>query len=442
MGFHTKRPYPPIRRGPLGAFPRLRLHDTACRRGCQRPEGLKLRIGYLVNTYPRPSHSFIRREIAAIESLGHPVHRLAMRGDAGALSDPADLAEHQRTERILEAGAARLLADLVARGAARPGQARAALGLARRRARAGESGLALQLIYLAEGARVAARARALGLGHIHAHFGTNPARVASYARLLGGPPFSFTVHGPEEFDRPEALDLGGKLALARFAVAVSSFGRGQLYRWAAPGDLDKVRVVHCGLDLGRWDAPEPLPGGPLRLVAVGRFAEQKGFGLLIRAFALAWRRDPALHLSLVGDGELRPMIEDTIRREGMGTAVRLLGWQDEAGVRAALDAAHLLVAPSLAEGLPVVLMEAMARARPVISTYVAGIPELVRPGQEGWLVPSGSVTALAGAMTEAAAADPARLAAMGEAARVRVRARHDIAESARRLVALFSPATG
>lgn len=138
------------------------------------------------------------------------------------------------------------------------------------------------------------------------------------------------------------------------------------------------------------------------MVAVGRFAEQKGFGLLMRAFARAWRHNPALRLSLVGDGELRPQIMDRIAAEGMAEAVTLLGWQDEAGVRAAINAAHVLVTPSFAEGLPVVIMEAMACARPVIATYIAGIPELIRPGQEGWLVPAGDADALADTMLLAA----------------------------------------
>lgn len=397
-----------------------------------------MRIGYLVNTYPRPSHSFIRREIAALERRGFDIHRMAMRGDAQALSDPADLAEHARTERVLDAGAKRLLLGLARQA---PGPLRAALRMARGRAKAGESSLARQVIYMAEGAHVAARAKALGLRHIHAHFGTNSARVAAYARIFGGPPFSFTVHGPEEFDNVLPLDLGGKLALADFCVTVSSYGRSQMYRWAAPGDWPKVQVVHCGLDLTRWSDPAPLPSGPLHMVAVGRFAEQKGFGLLIRAFALAWRRNPALHLSLVGDGELRGQIESLIATEGMGQAVSLLGWQDEAGVRAAMNAAHVLVTPSFAEGLPVVIMEAMACARPIIATYIAGIPELVRPGQEGWLVPAGDAGALAETMLQAAETQPQVLAAMGASARARVTARHDIDESARLLAALFNRST-
>ncbi len=401
-----------------------------------------LRIGYLINTYPRPSHSFIRREIAALEAEGVEVHRFAMRGIESELSDPADLAEHARTERVLDAGGRRLLSGMLRQAAAKPRSFAAALKLARRRARAGESSLARQIIYLAEGAHIAARAQELRLDHIHAHFGTNSTRVASYARLLGAVPFSFTVHGPEEFDNTAALDLGGKLAAAEFCATVSSYGRSQMCRWAAAGDWDKVQVVHCGLDLGRWDSPAPLPPGPFHMVAVGRFAEQKGFGLLIRAFATAWRRDPTLRLSLVGDGELRPQIQALVAAEGMSDAVHLLGWQNEAGVRAAMNAAHALVTPSFAEGLPVVIMEAMACARPIIATYIAGIPELVRPGHEGWLIPAGDAEALAETMLAAAATDPETLARMGAAARARVTARHDIRVSAQRLKALFSRAIG
>lgn len=395
------------------------------------------RIGYLVNTYPRPSHSFIRREIAALERFGFAVHRFSMRSDAAALKDPADLAEHEKTERILELGSARLGRSVVSRMTSK-GFWRA-LGLAARRARAGESSFLRQLIYLAEGAAVADRAKELGLAHIHAHFGTNSARVAQYARLLGGPRYSFTVHGPEEFDKPEALDLGGKIAGAQFCAAVSSFGRSQLFRWTEPAHWDRVEIVHCGIETANWADPAPMPDTPeFRMTAIGRFAEQKGFGLLIQGFALAYRRNPALHLSLVGDGPLRPQIEAMIRAEGMESAVSLLGWQDENGVRQALAQSHVLVMPSFAEGLPVVIMEAMASARPCITTYIAGIPELVRPGQEGWLVSAGDADALAEAMIAAAATDRAILAQMGANARSRVLDRHDIDQSAQKLARLFT----
>ncbi len=396
------------------------------------------RIGYLVNTYPRPSHSFIRREIAALERFGFSIHRFSMRSDEEALTDPADLAEHAKTERILDLGGRKLVMNLLRQSLRAPKATARGLRLAWKRARAGESSFLRQFIYLAEGATVALRANALGLSHIHAHFGTNSTRVAAYARLLGGPRFSFTVHGPEEFDGPLALDLGEKIKSSQFCAAISSYGRSQLYRWTEPEYWQNVKVVHCGIELANWPEPGPMPqGDQLRMVAIGRFAEQKGFGLLIKSFAAAHRRNPALHLSLVGDGPLRPQIEAMLRQEGMEQAVDLLGWQDENGVRNALAASHLLVVPSFAEGLPVVIMEAMASARPCIATYVAGVPELVRPGYEGWLVPAGDCDALSAAMLDAARTDRAQLEEMGQAARVRVMERHDIDQSARLLARHF-----
>lgn len=398
-----------------------------------------LHVGYLTNTYPRPSHSFIRREIAALERQGVVVHRFAMRSDVENLKDPADIAENQRTEHILDQGGRRILGRLIRMTIAAPGRVLPALRRAWSRSRAGESGFGRQIIYLAEGAAIAERAQALGLSHIHAHFGTNSTRVAAYAQMLGGPAFSFTAHGPEEFDKCEPLDLGGKIGSAKFCVAVSNFGRSQLFRWAGPDDWQKVKVIHCGIEPQNWPEPAPMPQlDKLRMVAIGRFAEQKGFGLLIAAFAKAFRKNPNLHLSLVGDGPLRPEIEEVIRREGIADAVDLLGWQDEAGVRRALDASHVLIVPSFAEGLPVVIMEAMASGRAILATYIAGIPELVRPGLEGWLVPAGSTEALVDGILTAAAADPTELQRMGASARERVLARHDVNRSAQMLAAHFA----
>lgn len=398
-------------------------------------------IGYLVNTYPRPSHSFIRREIAALERGGISVHRIAMRRPEDELTDPADQIELDKTQYILDAGAGRMLLGLLGTAFASPKTLFAGVCMAWQRSRAGETSLLRQIIYLAEGAAVAKSANSRALSHIHAHFGTNSARVAAYSTLLGGPRFSFTSHGPEEYDQPITIDLGGKLAQAEFAVAVSNFGRSQLSRWADPRDWDKIKVIHCGIDAANWPAPAQMPeDGPLRLVAIGRFAEQKGFGLLIRAFAAARSETQDLHLSLVGDGPLRPEIEQVIRQHGLQDCVDLLGWQNEAGVRQALDQSHLLVLPSFAEGLPVVMMEAMASGRPCLATYIAGIPELLRDGYEGWLVPAGSIDALADAMIRISEMDRTDVARMGLAARERVLARHDVDESARRLAALFARA--
>ena len=138
-------------------------------------------------------------------------------------------------------------------------------------------------------------------------------------------------------------------------------------------------------------------------------------------------------LTLIGDGDMRGQIEALIRALGLGQKITLTGWVDEARVQAELGVAHALVMPSFAEGLPMVVMEAMAAARPVIATYIAGTPELVQDGQTGWLVPAGDVTALAAAMDRIGAAPLATLTKMGRSGRARVLARHDVDVEARKL---------
>lgn len=407
-----------------------------------------MKIAYVVNTYPRPSHSFIRREIAALERRGVTVLRFAMRGDRAALVDPDDIAEHDRTERVLDAGPVRLAAAVAAAALRSPARFARALRLAlacgargaggQAGAGPGTGGRLRHLVYLAEAARLQQRCAALGASHLHAHFGTNSATVAMLAHVLGGPAFSFTVHGPEEFDAPRALSLGAKMAQAAFTVAISSFGRSQLCRWVDSAVWSRLHVVHCGIDPARFAAPAPLPPGGGRLVAIGRLSEQKGQILLIEALARARRSAPGLHLTLVGDGELRGAIEAAIRAQGLEASVTLTGWLDEAGVRQELAAAHALVLPSFAEGLPVVVMEAMAAARPVLATAIAGVPELVIPGKTGWLVPAGSPGALAAAMVAFATTPGETLARMGNAGRARVLARHDVDAEAARLAQLFA----
>jgi len=399
-----------------------------------------IRVAYLVNQYPKVSHSFIRREILALESRGLEVQRIALRGWDDALADPEDREERRRTRYVLQAGMLALLLDVVLAFVKRPIQFLAAMGLALRMARHAERPLPYHLAYLAEACRVAAWLRESGALHLHAHFGTNSAEVAMLAHALGAPAYSFTVHGPEEFDAPRRLGIAEKVRRSAFVVAISAFGRSQLYRWVEPAHWPKISVVHCGLEPGFHQvAPAPLPDVP-RLVCVGRLCEQKGQRLLVEAAARLAAKGIALEVVLAGDGELRAELEARVQMNNLGRCVRITGWLSSAQVREEILAARALVLPTLAEGLPVVLMEAMALRRPVLTTYVAGIPELVRPGENGWLVPSGDVEALAAALEDVLARPAAELRAMGEAARTRALERHSIDTEAAKLAALFTSA--
>jgi len=389
-----------------------------------------LRIAYILNTYPQPSQSFIRREIRALEAQGHEVHRIAMRAADVPLVDTQDRAEADKTEYVLAEGGKALAAALWRRLRADAGGTGEAFRTALLMGAVSEAGRVRHLIYLAEAAYVVERCAAENVTHVHAHFGTNAATVAMLAQMMGGPKFSFTVHGPEEFDAPRALSLGRKIQHAAFTVAISQFGRSQLCRWADPEDWDRIHVVHCGIEPAKFADPAPMPKGPRRLVAIGRLVEQKGQLALIRAMADV---QADVHLTLIGDGDMRTKIEALIARHGLAARVTLTGWVDEARIKAELANAHALVMPSFAEGLPMVVMEAMAAARPVIATYIAGTPELVRDGQTGWLVPAGDVAALTQSIETLAKTPLASLTRMGQTGRARVLDRHDVAQEAKKL---------
>ena len=400
-----------------------------------------MKLAYILNTYPQPSHSFIRRELRALEEQGHEALRFAMRRADVPLVDAQDKAEQEKTQYVLAAGGVTLLRACFnalrrdAGGFVRAAKTAWAMG------KVSEPGRLRHMIYLAEAAFVSARCRDAGVEHAHAHFGTNAAAVAMLSAMLGGPKFSFTVHGPEEFDSPRALSLGPKMHHADFTVAISQFGRSQLCRWADPEDWDRIGVVHCGIEPAKFDAPQPLPDGPRRVVAIGRLVEQKGQLALIKAMT---KLTENVHLTLIGDGEMRGQIETLIAQHGLNDAVTLTGWVDENRIKQELAAAHALVMPSFAEGLPMVIMEAMAAARPVIATYIAGTPELVKEGETGWLVPAGDVSALAQAMDKLTQTPLPQLTDMGLAGRARVLQRHDVAQEAEKLATLMrapSPAT-
>lgn len=260
--------------------------------------------------------------------------------------------------------------------------------------------------------------------------------------LLGGPPYSFTVHGPTEFDRPLMLSLSEKIERATFVVAVSSFGKSQLCRWCSYHHWRKIHVVHCGVDAGFLQA-DTMPMSPVpTLVCVGRLVEQKGQLVLLEAASRLVESGKEFRLLLVGDGELRPQLEQLIDDLQLTAYVTITGWASNEEVRQFMLLSRALVLPSFAEGLPVVLMESLALQRPVISTYIAGIPELVEPGTSGWLIPSGSVTALAEAMAEALSLPRKELEIMGCAGAKRVAQQFNSRTEAKQLSSLFRKQTG
>ncbi|MGN6094726.1 MAG: glycosyltransferase family 4 protein [Bosea sp. (in: a-proteobacteria)] len=397
-----------------------------------------MRVCYFASEYPAVSHTFIRREIVELERNGISVLRVSLRGRDRQLVDPDDIAEQARTRYLLEGGKAKFAVALgraLMRSPRKLASATlAAIGMMRRSSRPP----LLHLAYLAEALVLAGWVGDEGVEHIHAHFGTNGAEVAMLTHLLTGVPYSFTVHGPDEFDRPEYLGLPTKVRLAAFVCVISSFTGSQLCRWIPSEDWPKIKLVRCGLDADFLSAAPSKIIPKARLVTVGRLSEQKGQLILLRALGTLAGQGVPFKLTVAGDGPMRPQLERAIRELGLEQHVELAGWMSNAEVRAAIREARALVLPSFAEGLPVVLMEALALGRPVITTYVAGIPELVAERDCGWLVPAGDVDRLASAIKQCLQAPDSVIWAMGATGRDHVLERHDIARECRKLASLFA----
>ena len=396
-----------------------------------------MRVGYLVNQYPKTSHSFVRREIEALEELGVEVKRYTLRPTREPLVDPADRAELERTAAIVAGPYARKAWIALTALIRNPAAGIPALGQALRMGWHADRGVIYHLAYFAEALILSDKVRRDGVQHVHAHFGTNSATVAMLVHRLTGIPWSFTVHGPEEFDRAMSIGLAEKLRACSFAVAISSFGRSQLWRWLDGRSWPKVKVVHCGIDRSfAAGTSVPLTTRP-RLLCIGRLCEQKGQLLLVEAVRRLKAKAVPFELVFAGDGPMRPEIEAAVREGGLQDDVTITGWLSGAEIRQQLEACRVMVLASFAEGLPVVIMEAMALGRPVISTSIAGIPELVRPGETGFLVPAGDAEALSDMIEKVLAMPQNGLEALASRARDRVLSRHDVTTEAGKLAALF-----
>jgi glycosyltransferase involved in cell wall biosynthesis len=398
-----------------------------------------MRVAYFTNQYPATPHTFIRREIRAMEALGLTVIRYALRCSPELVEDE-DRVEAKQTRYVLRAGTGELLRCFLTTLLKQPLAAMRTFRLAIRIGWRSDRGLLRHLAYAAEAVVLAEWCRGDAIAHLHAHFGTNPAAIAMLAHELSGIPYSFTAHGSEEFEKAPLLSLDAKLEHAAFAVCVSSFGRSQLMRWSPPEQWSKIAVVRCGVDSGFLEAPVQPPSPTSRFVCVGRLGEHKAQLVLVGAARRLREAGFSYEIVLAGDGPMRPRVEAAIRQFGLESQISITGWVSGERVKAEIMAARALILPSFSENMPVVIMEAMALGRPVISTYIAGIPELVVPGETGWLVPSSDEAALAEAMREVLTAPVEQLAAMGAAGRARIVENHDVLKEAKKLKSLFETA--
>ena len=396
-----------------------------------------MRLAYLTAEYPKVSHTFVMREVEALRRLGAAIDTFTIRRtpEQGLLSD-ADREAARSTFAVLPVRWGRLAGAHLRTALRHPRRYAATLGLALRLSPVGLRARLWQLFYFAEAVLVADELRRRRIDHVHAHFANVACWVALLASALRGTTWSFTMHGPLEFDEVARHRIAEKVARADFVVCISDFARAQLMRQVDRSEWSRLHVVHCGVEPARY-APNGRHGdGPLEVVSVGRLAAMKGFPVLIDAVASL---EEPVRLTLVGDGP----DADALREQaaGTGAAVTFAGALDADAVAGVLRRADVFCLPSFAEGVPVVLMEAMASGLPVVTTSVMGIPELVRDGVSGVLVPPGRPEPLARAL-RALAEDAETRRAMGAAGRATVERGFDVDRSARQLLALFATTSG
>lgn len=395
-----------------------------------------MKILYLINQYPKVSHTFIRNEILSLEQQGVSVERVAMRSDDPSEMSEVNKSEFSKTHYVLQQRKMDLIRHFAIALFVHPKNFLKALKVMFKMYRASKQSLLIHFIYLVESCNVTNVCDSKNVDHIHAHFGTNPAEVAMYTSIITGIPYSFTVHGPEEFDKPLTLNLNQKIKYASKVIAITNYCKSQLFRWADYQDWPKVEIVHCGLESNFFDNStlnNTRVNDTLQFLCIGRLCEQKGQLLLLEAFSNFIKLGQGGYLTLAGDGEMRDELEQFIEANQLQNNVKITGWVDSNQIKHMLSKSDAMLLPSFAEGLPVAIMEAMATGVPVISTSIAGIPELLQHNRTGFLVCPGSVGALEAALNAFATIDNNTLHNIKAAAFAAVSKEHNASTEAAKL---------
>ena len=359
------------------------------------------KLAYLLSSYPAVSHTFLLNEICQLRKLGFAINVASI----NTPDQPCDGVTARETEELKDTlyikatkpARVALLAMKVL--LTHPLAAFRGLGAALRLDPWNLKGSAYALAYLLEALILGDWLRRQGHDHLHVHFGGPVATVGMLTSIAWAIPYSLTVHGPDEFYNVEQSYLCQKVERAQFVICISDYCRSQVMKVSHPRDWSKLRVVRLGVDPQVFSPAHSAQNDTmLEIICVGRLVPAKGQLVLLRAISDLLRRGHRLRLRLVGDGVDRPRLEALIAEQELGASVILEGARNHEATRNLLGQADIFVLASFAEGLPVALMEAMAMEVPCVSTYVAGIPELIRDGLDGLLVPPSSHHALAAAL--------------------------------------------
>lgn len=396
-------------------------------------------IGYLVSQYPAVNHTFILREIRALRRLGWNIHVISIRKPdrpPGKLS-PDEAEEQRLTFAVLGTGAGAVIAEQLRMFFTGPLAYLSVLWGAWRLAGGAWGAKWAHTMYFLEAVVAAGYFRRREVTHFHTHFAST---VALLTARLSGLPFSVTVHGPDEFNDVIGFHMAEKVTESAFVATISRYASSQVMKASNPAHWHKVHVLPLGVDPGHF-TPRVLENTAadrtFELVFVGRLAPAKAQHLLLDAVAQLTAAGRKVHLTLVGEGPSRASLERQIERDNLSAQVTLAGACNQERVLEFYRRTDLFTLASFAEGVPVVLMEAMSMEIPCVSTWITGIPELIRSGEDGLLVPPADVEALAGAIARLMD-DPELCRRFGKSGRERVRRNYDLALNAERLGAVMA----
>ena len=367
------------------------------------------RIGYVLKMYPRFSETFIVSEILAREAAGEEIVIFSLRPPTDARFHPELARVQAPVIPIGRSSSPRRLWETWREAMADP---QIADGLASSL----EEMVAVEADEAEQSITVARLAREHGVTHLHAHFASMATTVARLAGRLAGVPYSFTAHAKDIFHRDvRDEDLARKLRDAHHAITISRYNLDHLRERFGDAAVERLHLVRNGLELGRFPyLPRPEIRTVPRILAVGRLVEKKGFVHLIDAVAALREAGIAVSAEIVGDGPLQETLTERIETHGLEESVQLLGPRTQEEMRTLLQEADLFAAPFViaedgnADGLPTVLLEAMASGIPCVAADVTAVAEVVRSGETGWLIRSDDTAALATALRDAIAAGPAR----------------------------------
>jgi colanic acid/amylovoran biosynthesis glycosyltransferase len=397
------------------------------------------KIGYLTSEYPAISHTFILREVEELRRRGVSIETFSVRpARASGVITETDRRERDQTFALLNPPYRELLRNNVSAIRNSPLRFLRAAKTAYDLRTKGARGFLKWAAYLAEGVSLGTELERRGVQHLHNHFANSSANVAMLASSYSGIPFSFTLHGLAEVEWPDVGPLQDKLSRAAFLVTICEFNRSQTYRMTSTEDWSKVNIVRCGLDLSQFPQKlkRPRDAGPIRVLCVARLDKEKGIPGLIEAFSQVVSEGLDAHLDLIGDGPERDAVERQIRELRLQERVTLHGRKAGQDVRDAFVRADICAMSSLIEGLPIVLMEAMATGTPVIAPTIAGIPELVTHERTGLLYTPSNWGELAGCITRLAKDESLR-ERLVEGGRKKVEEQHDIKRAVIPLLELF-----